>query len=422
MEASGTSVPLPTGWQLSVRRHALGWLSAANLVGVLLAALLLWPSLGRPLGPFTYGRWMPLHLDWQLYGWCALPLVGVLAGWYAAPRQRGAELRVRAALGAWSLALALGGVSWLLGVASGKLFLDWSDWARPLLPLAMGTLWIVLAELALTRREGRVARWAVLAGLAPVPAVLYWAAGPSVYPAVDPDTGGATGTSLLGSTLGIVAVFALLPHFLGVRRTASGLWNGERLFWLLYGANCLVFALADHGDVSNAGLGQVLALASLFLWVPLGWLRFAAFAWTPAARRWLVAAFVWWLLLNATGWLSFLHGIAAQLKFTNGLVAHAHLAMAGLVTSMNFAILETLAPLRAKDAPGSEGDALAFWLWQAACAVHVLALLALGCFESEHLGQLFRSESWTQALYGLRLLAGLTMALVSLYWYKKTWR
>lgn len=50
----------------SVARHALAWLAAANAVGVLLAALLLWPQLNRALAPFTYGRWMPLHLDWQL--------------------------------------------------------------------------------------------------------------------------------------------------------------------------------------------------------------------------------------------------------------------------------------------------------------------------------------------------------------------
>ena len=62
----------------TVRLHALGWLVAANAIGVLMAALLLWPALGDLLVPLSYGRWMALHLDWQLYGWCSVPIIGVL--------------------------------------------------------------------------------------------------------------------------------------------------------------------------------------------------------------------------------------------------------------------------------------------------------------------------------------------------------
>ena len=38
-----------------------------------LSLLLLWPGLGDLFAPLTYGRWMPLHMNWQLYGWTALP-------------------------------------------------------------------------------------------------------------------------------------------------------------------------------------------------------------------------------------------------------------------------------------------------------------------------------------------------------------
>lgn len=47
-----------------------------------------------------------------------------------------------------------------------------------------------------------------------------------------------------------------------------------------------------------------------------------------------------------SGWLTFLPGIPERLKFTNGLVAHAHLAMAGVVTSVNGMILNQLDPAR----------------------------------------------------------------------------
>lgn len=109
----------------AVRRHSLGWLVAANLAGLWLAVLLLWPGLNDLLAPLTYGRWVPLHLDWQLYGWCALPLVGLLFHYYL-PEDDRAAFAARLSLAIWSLALLAGGLSWLAGGVGGKLFLDWA--------------------------------------------------------------------------------------------------------------------------------------------------------------------------------------------------------------------------------------------------------------------------------------------------------
>jgi cytochrome c oxidase cbb3-type subunit 1 len=153
-----------------------------------------------------------------------------------------------------------------------------------------------------------------------------------------------------------------------------------------------------------AGLGLLVA------WVPLARDHFRRFAWTEEARPWLRAAFVWWLLLVVTGWLTFLPGISERLKFTNGLVAHAHLAMAGLVTAVNFVVLRQLAPQAEP-----RGN---FALWQGACAAHVVALLALGWVEAERAGELFRGEAWTQAIYGVRLAAGAGMLAASARWWR----
>src|SRR5690606_34891873 len=120
--------PAPDALALRVRRHALGWLVAANAVGLWLALLLVWPDAGRALGPLTYGRWAPLHLNWQLYGWCALPLVGALLRFHAPPSGRRDARWAGMALAAWTFALLAGGLSWLGGVVSGKLFLDWHGW------------------------------------------------------------------------------------------------------------------------------------------------------------------------------------------------------------------------------------------------------------------------------------------------------
>src|ERR1035441_11035060 len=58
--------------------HSLFWLVFSNAVGVLIATLLLVPSLNSVLGEWTYGRWLPFHLNLELYGWCSLPLVAFL--------------------------------------------------------------------------------------------------------------------------------------------------------------------------------------------------------------------------------------------------------------------------------------------------------------------------------------------------------
>lgn len=393
----------------TLERHAFGWLVAANAVGVWLAALLLWPALGGLAGPLGYGRWMPLHLDWQLYGWCALPLAGALASWLVTPDAAG-RWHLRLALGAWSAALALGGVSWLAGVTSGKLFLDWHGWARPLLPLAMLVLWSVLALHAWLRRGehgpmGRGIRAVLLLALLAVPSLLFWAEGREVYPAVNPDSGGATGASLLGSTLAILAIFGALPAFLRVPGRAAW-W-----YWAALAVGAGIFVAADHKDASHHTTGQIVALAALLPWLVLLPVYLRGFAWHASARPWLRASFVWWAVLVVTGFLTFLPEWSERLKFTNALVAHAHLAMAGLVTSLNLTILRQLR---------GGGSRRGFWLWQMGCAVHVAVLAVLGWREAEDPAALFLSDGFSQVAYGLRLAAGGAMLLASVQWWKES--
>jgi cytochrome c oxidase cbb3-type subunit 1 len=395
-------------------QHSLFWLLAANVVGLWLAATLLWPALGDLVAPFTYGRWMPLHLNWQLYGWCALPLVAALLHWFLDRADARAVAQARFALGAWSLALLLGGAAWLAGDTSGKLFLDWHGMTRGVLPVAMLGLWSVLAAHTWRRREtlGRadlLVRGGALLGLLTVPPVLYLSSGRDYYPAVNPDSGGATGAALLGSTLGIVTLFGLLPFMLGRRRSEPARW-----FWIALIASWGMFAGMRHGSVSHHRADQIIGLGLLLAWVPLLPFYWRRFDWSVGGRRWLWAAWTWWLLLVVTGWLTFLPGLSERLKFTNGLVAHAHLAMAGLVTAVNALVLHTLG--------GGLSRRPAFVLWQTGCAAQVGLLLALGWVENASAGALFRSEAWTQFIYGGRLVAGLAMAVASGLWLKEAWR
>ena len=398
----------------TVVRHSLGWLVAANLVGVWLGVTLLWPAAGNLLAPFTWGRWAPLHMNWQLYGWCSLPLVGALFVWCFDQTLPQAHRHARIALGVWSAALAIGGATWLGGAVSGKLFLDWHGWARLLLPVAMVTLWSMLAWHTRRRwpvlsRMERSFRFGALALLTAVPPVLFWATGRGMYHPINPDSGGATGAAVLGSTLGIITIFMLVPRFLGIPANRS-----VRSFASALAGSWLVFAVIDRGNVSHHTAAQILALATLILWVPLLPLFWRRHEWPAAAKPWLGAAVVWWGFLVVTGWLSFLPGISEALKFTHALVGHAHLAMAGLITSVNAAILVVISR---RAAPGA-----VFWLWQGGCAVYIAAMLVLGWGEAENAAALFRGEAWTQLLLAVRLAGGAAMAAASTGWLLVSWR
>lgn len=411
------ALPAPGSLAAASRRHALGWLVAGNAIGLWLAALLLWPGLNDATAPFTYGRWVPLHLDWQLYGWCALPLASVLLHYYL-PAGAGGRSAGRLALAVWSGGLALGGVTWLAGSSSGKLFLEWSGPARVAWPLAMFVVWLLLAfQVWPRRREFPWWAHALLAGLAVVPFVLWWAADPHLYPAVDPNTGGATGASLLGSTLGLVAIFGLLPFLLRLPATAATDRRGRLQLYALYLVVSLgINAVIKRGNISHHDGGHIFGLASLILWVPLVWRYARAFVWPAGARPWLVAAFTWWLVLVVTGFISFLPAMGDRFKFTNGLVAHAHLAMAGLVTCLHMALLATLGP------GWGAGRRWSFWTWQLACAVHIGALFWLGWREAEEPALLYVRGGVADWCYGLRLAAGGAMFVAALDWLAAAWR
>ncbi len=391
------SAPSPSA--SATRTHSLFWLVAANTVGLLLSTLLLFPLLNTSLAPLTYGRWMPLHHNWHLYGWCSLPLIGALLYHFSTtPRS------TRLALWAWSLVLALGGASWLGGTVSGKLFLDWHGWARPLLPAAMLLLWATLAF----QPNKKPNHFALLAALLPIAPLFYWASSRDVYPTVNPHSGGATGTALLGSTLAIVALFALLPALLRIPLKPAFKNRPDWPARLAFAVSVFVFLFSSHGHATHHHLGQVIALGTLLLWSPLGWNHLRRYEWHAAELPWLRAAFVWWFLLLHSGWLTFLPELSERLKFTHALVAHSHLAMAGLISSAWFVILQRLdlaRPLRG-----------GFWFWQLGTAAHVIILMILGWLETESPSELFTSAPWTNTFLALRLLAGAFMWLASLHW------
>lgn len=396
--------------------QALFWLVAANTVGLLLALLLLLPGLGDLLAPFSYGRLMPLHLNLELYGWCALPLIALLFRWLVPVESKTGLPRV--ALFGWSVMLGAGAASWLAGSTSGKIFLDWRGGARWLLLAELVLLEVALAK-AWWRDERRGAeswvRGGVLALLALVPVALFVATDPATYPPINPATGGPTGGSLLGSTLGILILFVASPFVLGLtpkagRRPLTG-WSVAFL-----AVHTLALLMLDRGDHSHRELSQNLAILSLLPWVPWLGAYLSTFEWPISSRRWLTAFGGWAALLVGTSALSFQPGVLDRLKFTHGLVAHAHLAMAGMLSSFLLLALTVLGE------DHSTAEALAaprtFWAWQLGSAAHLVALATLALAESQDLTLMSRGGDLVTGLFLLRAGAGAMMLLASFAWWR----
>ena len=400
--------------------HSLAWLLIANFVGLLLATLLLFPGLNHWLGEWTYGRWMPVHMNLQLYGWCSLPLVGWLLKVYRVESTPAAHWS-RAALWAWSAALAFGALSWMNGHTGGKLFLDWQGYARVLFPLASFFLWLVLAwSLQSEWRSGenfpRAERFAKVFGLVlllSVPATLYWAADPKIYPPVNPDTGGPTGASLLESTLGIVSVLLFLPYGCG-RKLRGG---NEFLIaaWGLFAMEAALSLSLGRGNDSHRLPMQFLGLGSLLPWIVLMPLYFKSFNWPASSRLWLNALLVWWGVLLASAWTIFLPGLLDRFKFTDGLVGHSHMAMAGFVSSMNIFLLVSLLGENRRVFDSRR----AFFAWHAGALAYIAAMFFAGTIEGRQPAFSFVPGELRDGIYLFRLGCGALMTAAALHWF---WR
>ncbi len=399
-------MPEPTGLSTALR-HALGWLVFGNAVGFYLSLLLLFPNL--QLAQWTYGRWVPVHLNVQLYGWTSLPLVAWLFSIYQVDSSK-IRKWAPAAVWAWTAALALGVFHWLGGVTSGKIFLDWKGVALWGFAAAQIVLWGVLAVAWRERsrdwnKTRRMFSLAGLAGLALVPVSLVFAASPSVYPPVDRTTGGPTGSSLLGSSLIVVGLMLMLPRVAAVptrQARSPGIWVYFVFSWIVFG----VTEAMGGTHFEAIQIGAMILLLPWAWWLPREWSRFE---WPEGSRVWRVAMFAWWALLVISGFLMYLPGMLDHLKFTQGLVAHSHLAMAGFTTSFCALMLVLLTGKRI-------GPGWSVAVWHLAALAMIVTLALMGWREGDGPSWMLSLPAWRECGLVIRSATGLLMLWVSVIW------
>jgi cytochrome c oxidase cbb3-type subunit 1 len=398
--------------------HALLWLVIANAIGVMIAVLLLLPGLNNLLGEWTYGRWIMVHMNLELYGWTAIPLVGFLFNTYGADRSP-ASSWCRSILWIWSAALGIGALSWLSGGSSGKLFLDWTGYARVLFTAALIVLWLFLSysfaiHWSTQSNSNIIVRTTKAIGLLvlfTVPFALYVATDPNLYPAVNPDTGGPTGASQLESSLAIVAILLLLPF--GIANRKNNRSKSIVIGWATLAAESLLCLLLGRADSSHHSVAQYMSLGSLLIWLPLTPAYYTAFEWNKNTRRWRLSFLCWWAVLIPTGWIFFLPGVLDHFKFTDGLVGHSFVAMAGFTSSLIIFVMVQLL--------GDDGwifnRSRSFYMWHGSVAAYIVLVTVAGWYEGFDPTFTIVPGIARNVLYVLRLGTGILMTLSSLDWF-----
>jgi cytochrome c oxidase cbb3-type subunit 1 len=211
----------------------------------------------------------------------------------------------------------------------------------------------------------------------------------------------------------VIAIFAGTPLLLGLERIGEIRKPAWEVFGAL-GGHSLFFLAVARGDHSHREPLQIAAVASLLVWAWLlpRWLR--RFEWPDGSRPWLAAFLVWGGALLATAVPMFLPGFLDRIKFTNALVGHAHLAMAGAASS--FAALILVVVNDRTRLRGVLADRGSFALWHGGNVVHVAALAAAGAIEIAAPGAVFRGEPAITAFYLVRALAGAAMLAAAWRW------
>ncbi len=398
--------------------HSLVWLVLGNTMGVMIAILLLLPGLNPWLGEWTYGRWMMVHMNIALYGWCSLPMLGFLFKVYGADRGSFSNW-CRPVLWLWSGALVAGSISWLSGQSSGKLFLDWSGFARVFFPVVMEALWLLLIVAFISKPQGdpdstlvtRIAKMVGLIILAAVPLAIYFASSSSVYPALNPDTGGPTAASQLESSLGVVLILLILPF--GITRRTQSLSKAVTLSWIVFLAEAGLCVALGRTDVSHHRPAQYLSLASLLVWIPLIPAYCAAFRWHAATRGWRIAMFWWWGGLVVSGWVLFLPGVLDRIKFTDVLVGHSIVAVAGFLTAL---LIFVMIQLMGEEDAWIFNRRWSFHAWNLGVLAYVVIISIAGWIEGANPAFTIVPGPAREFLYIVRLLTGVAMLAGSLEW------
>lgn len=398
-------------------KSSLFFLLVGNLIGLLLSILLAFPDTNFLLPEVNFGRLVPVHLNFQLYGWSAIPLIGLILNLFLDKNQwihRTASLPVFI----WSLSLCIGAISWVLGYSSGKLFLEWQGFAKYVFLFNLGILWCFtaysyfLGQFKEDTKGAKILKVVLIAILSSIPFIFYQALSPNLFPPINKISSGATGSSLLLSTLAVIFIMLILPLILKVTRVRAINTYFVFIFFFLH---AFLSKYINLSHSTNFDKDQIIGLSSLIIWIPLIYLYYRDFKFHKCSRQWLLSCLFWGTILTLTAIYMFLPPQLIVAKFSSYLVTHVHLAMGGFISSLCMIILTSL-----PNTNSHLGDKKLFSLWHIGLLMHFTSTIILGYLEYQTSGILYHYPGsladGVQYDYILRIIAGTILTYCPMKW------
>jgi cytochrome c oxidase cbb3-type subunit 1 len=179
--------------------------------------------------------------------------------------------------------------------------------------------------------------------------------------------------------------------------------------WVFFAVSWVVFGVTEAMGGTHRDAIQIVSMLMLLPWVWLLPRDWRGFSWPEGSAFWRRAMFLWWGVLVVSGVLMYHDGVLDRIKFTQALVAHSHLAMAGFTTAFCalLCVLVTERPL---------GGRLSVIFWQAAALVMILALAMAGWLEGADARWMLETPLWRTAAFAIRALCGAVMLGISMQW------
>jgi cytochrome c oxidase cbb3-type subunit 1 len=210
---------------------------------------------------------------------------------------------------------------------------------------------------------------------------------------------------LLGSTLLVIGLMLLLPRASGIGGRGKAGWGT----WMFFGLSWIVFAVTEAIGGGHFDDWQIGAMLLLLPWAWLIRRDWSGFNWPLHSSAWRTAMIAWWTLLVVSAVTMYSPGILDRIKFTQGLVAHSHLAMAGFTTSFCAVLLSTLTHR-------SVGGRASVLVWNAAAFAMIAVLAAMGWREGQSAEWMIIPEHWREAGLVARAISGVFLLGSSLGW------
>ena len=369
---------------------AIFWLLVGSVLALVASFKMNYPAFLDAMGWLTFGRVRPAHLNAVIYGWASPVGIGVgiwLMARLCRVRLMHHKLLVTAAI-FWNLGVLLGVLGILAGYSTSVEWLEFPNFASPLLFISFAFIAIWTLIMFRFRKPGHVyvSQWYLLAAFVCFP-WLYATA--NILLNWEPIQGSAQaavnwwfGHNVLGlwfTPIGLASAYYMIPKVIG--RPIHSYYLSILGFWsliLFYSWNGMHHLI---GGPFPAWMVSASVVASIMMFIPVITVainhhmtmrgHFGALKWSPTLRFTVFGAMTY-TLVSFQGSLMAIPSLNALTHFTDYTIGHSHLGLYGFFTMMMFGAMYYIVPRLVNwEWPSAALIRWHFWL----CAIGIILMV-----------------------------------------------